>query len=125
MPVDTSLHTEESVTHLLTGIVADAQDLAVKHLELFRSEMLQEIHKTTEALVSLAVGCALLQIGGLLFGQMFAYMIVQLAPSISLWQAYAIVAVVTAGCGAIPLLIGISRLRELQAFSRGATRVSS
>jgi hypothetical protein len=124
MSIDTSASSDVSVTHLLTGIIADAQDLGVKHLELIRSELLEEIRQTTEALVSLAIGFALIQIGGLLFSHMFANLLVQVFPSLALWQGYAIVGVVVAICGAVPLILGISRLRAIRPLTHSTTRVS-
>jgi len=128
MSIDISPRTEindVSVTQLLTGIVSDAQDLGVKHLELFRSELLGEIHKTIAAFVALAIGFVLIQVGGLLIGQMLALMLVQFVPTLSLWQSYAIVGIFVLGVGAIPLAIGISRLRALRSLAQGTTRVSS
>jgi hypothetical protein len=125
MSIDTSANSDVSVTHLVTGIIADAQDLGVKHLELIRSELLQEIRKTTVALVALAIGFALLQIGGVVFCHMFAYLLTQSFPNLSLWQSYGIIGLVVAVCGAIPLAAGFSRLRALQPPSVTTTRLSA
>jgi len=114
MSIDTTTESDISVTQLLNGIVTDAQNLGLQHLELFRSEMLTEFHKTMEALVSMAVGFAVIQIAGLLLGQMFAYLLLQLAPGLQIWQCYAIVSCIVAGCGAIPLVAGFSRLKAMR-----------
>jgi hypothetical protein len=124
MSIDTSETSDVSITHLVTGIIADAQDLGVKHLELLRSELLEEIRKTTDAIVSLAIGFALILIGGVLFCHMFAHMLLQFIPTLSMWQCYGIVGLVVAIAGAIPLAIGLSRLRSLQQ-SVTATQLSS
>ena len=113
MSVDTPPNSEVSISHLLTGIVADAQDLGLKHLELFRSELLEEIRKTTEILMSMAVGLAVMEIGGLLLGHMLALLLSQLVPSMPIWACYAVMGVVVAGCGAVPLIVGVTRLRAL------------
>ncbi len=113
MSVDTPSNSDVSISHLLTGIVADAQDLGLKHLELFRSELLEEIRKTTEILMSMAVGLAVMEIGGLLLGHMLALLLAQLAPSLPVWACYAVMGVVVAGCGAVPLIVGVARLRAL------------
>lgn len=125
MSIDTSSNSDVTVTHLLTGIIADAQELGVKHLELIRSEMLEEMRKTTQAMVSLAVGFVLIQIGGLLFCHMLAYLLVQLFPTLLLWQCYAISGLVAVVCGAVPLMLGISKLRALQPMSYRATHAST
>lgn len=114
MSVDTSHNADVSVTHLVTGIIADAQDLGVKHLELLRSELLQEIRKTTDAVASLAIGFALILIGGIVFCHMAAYLLQQSVPSLSMWQCYGITGLVVAIGGAIPLGLGLSRLRSLR-----------
>lgn len=114
MSVDTSTNADVSVTHLVTGIIADAQDLGVKHLELLRSELLQEIRKTTDAIASLAVGFALILIGGVVFCHMAAYLLFQYVPNLSMWQCYGITGLIVAIGGAIPLALGLSRLRSLQ-----------
>jgi hypothetical protein len=124
MSIDTSANSDVSVTHLVTGIIADAQDLGVKHLELLRSELLQEMRKTIDAIISLAVGFALSLIGGVVLSHMFAYMLFQFAPALSLWQCYGIIGLVVLVAAAIPLAIGISRLRSLQQ-SAGTTQLSS
>jgi hypothetical protein len=124
MSIDTSANSDVSVTHLVTGIIADAQDLGVKHLELLRSELLQEMRKTIDAIISLAVGFALSLIGGVVLSHMFAYMLFQFVPALSLWQCYGIIGLVVLVAAAIPLAIGISRLRSLQQ-SAGTTQLSS
>ena len=123
MSIDTAQNSDVSVSHLLTGIVADAQDLGLKHLELFRSELLEEIRKTTEVLVSMAIGLAVVEIGGLLLGHMLALLLAQLVPSLPTWACYAIMGSVVAGCGAIPLINGVTRLRALYTVSPEITRV--
>jgi hypothetical protein len=121
MSTDTSETSDVSVTHLVTGIIADAQELGVKHLELIRSEVLQEIRKTTEAIVTLAVGFALILIGGVVFCHMAAYLLSQQLPALTLWQCYGIVGVAVALIGAIPILSGLSKLRALQPTTSGLT----
>jgi hypothetical protein len=120
MSIDTSENSDVSVSNLITGIISDAQELGVKHLELIRSELLHEIRKTTEAFVALAVGFSLILIGGVIFCHMFAYWLFQAWPELSMWQCYGIVGLIVAAVGSIPLLLGISKLRTLQ--QKGVTQ---
>ncbi len=123
MSIDTSLDAEVSVTQLVTGIVADAQDLGLKHLALFRSEVLRDIRQTKEGLVSVVIGFALVQIGGLLVCHMLALLLTQLFPTLPLWGGYGIVGSVVIACGSIPLMNGIKRLNTLDPISDGSTRI--
>ena len=123
MSVETFLGSDVSVTHLVTGIVADAQNLGLKHLALFRSEVLRDLRQTREGLVSVAIGFALIQIGGLLVCHMFALLLSQLVPTLPLWGSYAIVGVVVIGCGSIPLMNGIRRLNTLDPISDGSAQI--
>jgi len=123
MSIDTSENSDVSVTHLVKGIIADAQELGVKHLELIRSELLQEMRKTMDAVVSLATGFTLLLIGGIVCCHMFAYLLSQFVPGLAMWQCYGLVSLVVAVGGAIPLAIGFSRLRSLEQSARGASSV--
>ena len=123
MSTEPSPGSDVSVTQLLTGIIADAQELGLRHLALFRSEMLRDVRETREALVLVAIGFVLLQVGGLLVCHMLALLISRLVPAIPLWGCYAIVGGVVSGCGAVPLMAGISRLNTLNPSTDVTTKV--
>lgn len=110
MSIETSPGSEVSITRLLTDIVADAQELALQHLALFRSEVLDAVRRTKRALVLVVLGFALLQIGGIFLCLTFAALISRFAPDIPVWGSYAIVAGILLACGIIPLAVGISRI---------------
>ncbi len=112
--IETSSGNDVSVTQLVAGIVSDAQDLGLRHLALLRSELLETMRQTRAALVSVAIGLALVLIGGLLVGHMAAHLLSQLFPTLPLWGSYAIVGGVLSGCGAIPLMSGIARLQNMK-----------
>jgi len=101
-----------SVTELVSGIVGDVQDLGMQHLALFRNEIKQDIRKATDAASSLAVGFAVLQLGGFLICLTAVHLLSQLAPNLSLWLCYGIVAAVITAVGAIAVFYGVNRLQN-------------
>ena len=113
MSIATPTAPNSTVTQLVSGIVTDAQDLATQQISLFRSEFLRDLRKTKEGVLALAVGFALMQIGGVLFCLMLVHLLTVVVPTLSLWMCYGIVAIVVLGLAAIPISIGINQLKNL------------
>jgi hypothetical protein len=101
--METSLHTETgpTVTHLVGGIVHDAQDLMRQQMALFRAEMQEDIRKTKEGAITLACGFFLAQIGVLLLCLMAVYLLASSQSGLPLWGCFGIV-------GGVLALAGIS-----------------
>ena len=112
-----------TVTELVSGIVGDVQDLGMQHLTLFRNEVKQDLRKATDATAALAVGGAVLQIGGLLLCFMLVQLISQFVPVLSLWHGYAIVGTVMAGLGVIIIYLGINKLQTVDELSKPASQI--
>lgn len=91
--MSTHLHTENgaSVTQLVGGIVHDAQDLMRQQLALFRAEIQEDVRKTKDAVISLACGFFLAQIGISLLSFMLVYLLGHFQPQLPLWQCFGIV----------------------------------
>ena len=106
-----------SVTRLLTGILNDAQDLALQHLALLRSELMESLRETRNAMVMLGIGTMLLQVGIIFFGHMCVVVLHRLIPSLSDWGTYAIVAGAFVIFGALPLMTALQRLKALDPSS--------
>jgi len=121
--VPTGSNTGPSVTQLVSGIVGDVQDLGMQHLALFRHEIKEDIRKATEAGSSLAVGAAVLQLGGFLVSLMLVHLLSSLAPNLSLWMCYGIVGACVLGLGAIAVSIGFTKLKSVESLSKQASQV--
>ena len=106
-----------SVTELVSGIVGDVQDLGIQHLALFRLEIQEDLKKATNAALSLAVGLAVAQVGGLLICLMLVHLLSHLAPNLALWICYGIVGTVIVGLGAISVVTGINKLKSVETLS--------
>jgi hypothetical protein len=106
-----------SVTELVSGIVGDVQDLGMQHLALFRREVKADLQKTADAGVSLAVGLAVAQVGGLLLSLMVVHLLQSLAPGLSLWSCYGIVGALIVALGVVAVLVGVNKLKGVNPLS--------
>lgn len=112
-----------SVTELVSGIVGDVQDLGMQHLALFRCEIQEDLRNTTNALISLAIGLAIAQVGAILLGMMCVQLLSYLLPNLSIWICYATVGAVISGLGTIGIVLGIRKLQTIDRLSRQAAQV--
>jgi len=103
-----------SVTELVSGIVGDVQDLGMQHLALFRSEIKEDIRRTTQAASSLGMGLAVAEIGGILLGLMLVHVLIQFAPNLSTWVCYGIVGLAFALIGVIAIMNGVTKLKSIE-----------
>lgn len=101
---------EGSVAQLLSGLVADAQQLVRREIDLAKHEVTGEVNKVKEGGTFIGAGIGAAAIGGILLGHMLAHLL-QDVFEISLWVSFLAV-------GGILLIIGILLLR------RGIDRMS-
>lgn len=120
MSTDTREASEVSVTGLVTGILSDAQELAVRHLALFKTEVMESLRESRQAVTLVVVGVMLGQIGVLFLCQMCVVLLSRVFPELPLWGCYGIVGGLLLACGAYPLLSGIGRLRALDPSRAGS-----
>jgi len=103
---------DTSVSQLISGIVADAQDLVRKEITLARHEIREEIGNAKDAGIKLGIAGAVLAIGGLLLVLAVAQGIADLF-NWPTWAGYALVGVVLAIVGGILLSSAQRKLKEL------------
>jgi hypothetical protein len=97
MSTDLQSPPEQSLSALLSGIVTDAQKLFRQQTELFRQEVREDVRKTQEAAVPMALGLCLAGMGGLLL--LVTAALGLWAAGLQLWVSFLIV-------GAAAFLIG-------------------
>ena len=102
---------EGSIAHLLGGLVADAQQLVRREVDLAKTEVTNEVNKVKQGAASLGAGIGAATIGGILLGHMLVYLL-QDVFGIALWIAFLIV-------GGVLTLLGVLLLRQ------GASRMSA
>jgi len=103
---------DTSVSQLISGIVADAQELVRKEITLARHEIREEIGNAKDAGIKLGIAGGVLAIGGLL-------VILALAQGIAdlfnwpTWAGYALVGVVLAIVGGILFSSAQKKIKEI------------
>ena len=97
---------------LIKGAVHDIETLATQHIKLFKSEMKQEISQLTQGSISLAIGGAILLIGGVMVAITLALALLAMFPNLPWWGAFGIIAVLICGLGAGALLLGMKRIDD-------------
>jgi hypothetical protein len=102
---------EGSISHLLSGLVADAQTLVRREIDLAKTEVAGELNKAKQGGILIGAGVGLAVVGGILLGHMLAHLL-QDVFDISLWISYLVV-------GALLTLGGVLLLRQ------GAARMST
>lgn len=101
-----------SIGSLLAGIVNDIKDLFAQELKLARKEITEDIQETRRALTTLGTGLVILTAGfGLLL--LMVVHLIDTMTNIPLWGCYGIVGVVVGVIGAVFLVLGKNRAREV------------
>jgi hypothetical protein len=101
-----------SVSQLITGLIADAQTLVRREIDLAKTEVSAELNKAREGGVLLGAGVGLAVVGGILLGHMLAHLL-QDVFEIALWISYLVVGAILTVAGALLLRQGVSRMRDI------------
>jgi hypothetical protein len=100
----------QTMTALVTGIIADTQALIRQEMQLAKVEMKQELGKTRDAALSFAIGAGFLVLGFVLLSLAVIILLPWITNgAIPLWGSFAIFGGVLFLIGAILLYIAYSR----------------
>jgi uncharacterized membrane protein YqjE len=102
--------TEQDVGELIKGAMHDLETLATQHVKLFKSELKEETTKMVQGAISLAIGGAVLLIGGVILGITLALLLLAIIPDLPWWVAFGIIAILICGLGALALYLGKKRI---------------
>lgn len=108
---------EPSIAQLVVGLVADAEHVIRKELELAKVEIEDMGRKAARSAIAVATGGLVAGAGGLLLLFMFVHLITSMT-SVDLWISYAIVGGAVAVIGGILLATGIARIRNMDKVPR-------
>lgn len=106
-----------SIAELLSGIVADAQHLVRREIDLAKREVSIEIDKVKQGSVLLGAGIGLAAVGGILLSFMLVYVLVELL-LLPLWLSHLIIGGIFTIVGALLLLQGVKRMRNVDPVPR-------
>ncbi len=115
--VEQQRDSEPSIAQLLGGIVEDAQLLVRREVDLAKQEVTNELNKVKQGATSLGIGAGLAAVSGIMLTLMIVYLLHEVA-GLSLWLSYLIVGVVLGGVGAVLLMTGINRMKQVDPMPR-------
>ena len=101
-----------SVTHLVSGILADAQKLIEQQLALLRQEVKDDLHKALKAGMLLMGGSVIALMGGILLCFMLVELLAWAVPGLPLWSCYGIVGGSFIALGGALLFTGFHKLKS-------------
>jgi hypothetical protein len=108
IPADTS----PSLSSLLAGIAGDLQTLVRQEVALAKAEFLREWDKAKAAAGAMAVGAAVLALGGLFLGLTVVAVLREVA-GLPWWASFLIVGGVLAGLGAVLFFTGRNKAAQV------------
>src|SRR5687767_13671563 len=109
------LHTDPdvSVTHLVGGILTDAQKLIEQQLALFQREVKDDLYKTIKIGAFLMCGAVTTLVGGILICFMLVELLAWTAPDLPFWSCYGIVGGSIIALGGALLFTGIQKFKSI------------
>lgn len=122
MATNVESHPDVSMTSLVSGIVNDAQELMKQQFQLLKVEVQEDVRKTSEAAMSLAIGLTVALVGAIVLCHAAAWGLNYAFPSVHLWVWYAVVGGVVAGIGAILTLQAIAKFRSFNPLPDQTTK---
>ncbi len=81
---------QPTLTTLVSGIVADVEQLFVQQTQLLRLEVREDLRRARTGAIFLGAGLGVTLVGGLLFCLMPAYLLNWLVPELPLWACFGI-----------------------------------
>jgi CHASE3 domain sensor protein len=116
MATDLQSHPQPSVTSLVSGIIADAQDLIKQQVALVRTEIKEDVNKSISGAIWLASGAGVAAMGALLLCTMLALLLDWYIPELHWWGGFAIVGGVLTVAGLALLYAAIKKFESIKAM---------
>jgi hypothetical protein len=119
---DTGPSTQQGLTTLAQGALADIEKLIGQHLDLLRSDLKEEFSKAKTAGLSLAGGAGLSSLGGLL-GVLALVHGLHALTRLPLWACYGLIGTALGVGGATFLRTGTQQAADIQVVPQRTTEV--
>jgi hypothetical protein len=102
---------------LVSGIIADTQQLIGQQLTMFRQEIRDDLRKSRDAALALGVGVGITLMGAVLVLIMLPLLLRWEAPELPLWACFGIVGGILAACGAVLVYAGVKKFESFNPLS--------
>jgi hypothetical protein len=114
---DVQIPPERSVTTLVSGIIADAQQLIQQQFAMFRQEIRDDLRKSKEAAIALAAGVGITLVGSVFLLLMLPLLLHWAAPDLPLWACCGIVGGLLGAVGGALVYAGVRKLESFHPLS--------
>jgi hypothetical protein len=111
MPDDIGTLESPGVVPLARGILNDAQELFHQQLALFKAEIRDDLRKTRNASIALAVGVGVAFFGVMLLLFACAYLVDWIG-QLPTWVGFAVAGGIALAAGAAVIVLGVNRLKS-------------
>ncbi len=108
---------ETSIAGLLSGIVADAQQLIQQQFAMFRQEIRNDVGKIRDGSSTLALGAGITLVGSILFLLMVPLLLHAVVPALPLWACFGMVGGPLAALGGFVMYVGLKKLESFDPLS--------
>ena len=109
---DLQTEPDVTVTHLVSGIITDAQKLIEQQLALLRHEVKDDLRKTKEVGRLLFCGSMIGLVGGVLLAFMLVELLSWAVPGLPLWVSYGMVGTPILAVGGVLFFAGMQKLES-------------
>jgi len=99
-----------STSSVVADILKDAQELIKQQLVMFRLEIQEDLRKTRQVAIMMAVGGVVCLIGTFVLGFAVAHLISWIFPAFPLWASFGVVALVLLALGGGLIMRGKNQL---------------
>jgi hypothetical protein len=103
---------EPSLVALMSGLISDAKTLMQQELLLAKHEVLGELSKTRQAIISLGLGIAVATLGVILLTFMLVYLL-QAFTALPLWACFGSIGGLFLIVGGILLYVGKNKMADI------------
>ena len=108
---------EQSFTTLVSGIIADAQQLIQQQFAMFRQEIRDDVRKSKEAAILLGAGVSIGLASSVLLLLMLSHLLHWAVPELPLWACFGIVGGVLGTLGGALVYAGVKKLGSFNTLS--------
>lgn len=95
---------------LVSGIIADVQELLKQQLTLFQQELQEDFRKTKNAVLPLIVGIVLVLVAGIILAAGLALLLNALWPALALWLCFVMAGAVWGLAAGVLVFLGKKKL---------------
>ena len=105
-PATATATPQATMSELVSGILGDAQNLVRQQVVMLRSELKEDIRRSTSAAKYMGIGIGTASVGGLFLAVAVVHLLAWLMPTLPIWACWAIAGGLLVAGGLVLLVVG-------------------